>query len=89
MRRLKRAGRQDLAESIEWISQTSPFAGFDISSFEANGGHRCIEVKSTVSKTRKFEMSENEWETARSLGPEYSIYRISSLETRVKTQKIA
>lgn len=80
-RRLKRAGRHDLAERIEWVSQASPFAGFDISSFDVGGGRRYIEVKSTISARRKFEMSENEWASALSLRASYNIYRVTSLES--------
>lgn len=80
-RRLKRAGRDDLAERIEWVSQTNPFAGFDISSFDVGGGPRYIEVKSTISARRKFEMSENEWTSALSLRATYNIYRVTSLES--------
>jgi len=80
-RRLKRAGRHDLADKIEWVSQTSPFAGFDISSFDASGDRRHIEVKATISGRRKFEMTENEWASAQSLRASYNIYRVTSLET--------
>lgn len=44
-RRLRLEGRPDLADAVEQISLTSDIAGFDISSFNADGSKRLVEVK--------------------------------------------
>src|SRR5262245_58490218 len=42
------AGRADLAESIRWVSHLDgDRAGYDIKSFDIDGGNRLIEVKTT------------------------------------------
>lgn len=45
---LRAAGRRDLADRVAWTSKLEgDGAGFDIRSFEPNGRHRLIEVKTT------------------------------------------
>jgi hypothetical protein len=45
---LRSAGRTDLAEQIRWISDVDgDGAGYDIRSFDTDGHHRLIEVKTT------------------------------------------
>lgn len=45
---LRSAGRDDLARKVEWTSEVrGDGAGYDIRSFEPNGGERLIEVKTT------------------------------------------
>jgi len=60
--RLRSADRPDLARQVEWTSEVrGDGAGYDIKSFEVDGGDRLIEVKTTngAAKTPFF-LSENE-----------------------------
>lgn len=81
-RRLRRAGRGELAELIRWASQDSAYEGYDILSFDVNGHEMWIEVKATAGRNYVFEMSENEWETAKRAPDKYHIYRVTEVRTR-------
>jgi hypothetical protein len=49
-KRLHDGGRRDLAQRIEWTAEArGDGAGYDVQSFEADGGTRLIEVKTTYS----------------------------------------
>ena len=80
--RLREAGREDLAQEVQWISQESVTEGYDILSFEVNGDERWIEVKATAGHGHAFVMTDNEWQTAVEAGGKYYIYRV--IEVRVK-----
>ena len=75
-KRLQRAGRNDLAGKIEWVSQKAVGRGYDIKSFEANGAPRYIEVKATIGTSPTFFMSGQEWKVASKLCDAYWIYRV-------------
>lgn len=63
--RLKDCGRHDLSEMVRWVSkEDGDGLGYDISSFDANGNKRLIEVKSTTSSVKRlqFYISDNEAE---------------------------
>ena len=75
-KRLRRLGKPELAEMVEWSSQVSVNLGYDIHSFEADGQDRLIEVKSTSGTGRTFEISSNEWNTACHHGETYCVYRV-------------
>lgn len=75
-RRLRGAGRGDLADKINWVSQKAVGKGYDIKSFEVNGAPRFIEVKATIRKSATFFMSSNEWKVATRLRSSYWIYRV-------------
>jgi hypothetical protein len=79
-KRLIRAKRSDLAARIEWTSQSRPYQGYDIVSFENSGEKRFIEVKASISQSRQFEISDNEWRRAGELSDKYYIYRITRME---------
>lgn len=80
-RRLRKAGKPDLAARVKWISQDSMFEGYDILSFEINGRKRFVEVKTTSGTGLTFEISKNEWECARVKGGQYFLYRVTRLRT--------
>jgi hypothetical protein len=65
-KRLKQAGRNDLADNIERVSLKSDTYGYDILSFETTGEKRLIEVKATRSNvgTVNFFFTVNEFQTA-------------------------
>lgn len=80
-RRLRRAGRTDLANRVSWISQLRPFDGYDIRSYETDGTMRFVEVKSTTGSGRKFPISPNEWRMASRKKSLYAICRVTSVES--------
>jgi hypothetical protein len=76
--RLERAGKSKLARSIEHVSrERSDCLGYDIHSFEENGAHRLIEVKTTkLQKTTPFYATRNEVDVSVSEAPVYHLYRV-------------
>jgi len=76
--RLRSAGRSDLADSVDWTSQTYPYMGYDIKSFDNNGDERFIEVKSSSNILKYFFISENEFKTAKILSTRYRIACVSN-----------
>lgn len=80
-KRLRKLGREDLASLVEWTSQISVNHGYDIHSFEEDGEDRLIEVKSTSGTGKSFDISINEWETAKEYGVKYHIYRVMQVRT--------
>lgn len=88
-KRLRRAGRDELANNIKWVSQESAGEGYDILSFELNGQERWIEVKSTSGTGYTFEMSLNEWQTAVEAGNKYYIYRVTKVRTEPELRIIS
>ena len=77
-RRLREAGRGDLATKVEWTSEEKgDGAGYDIRSFEADGTEIYIEVKTTSrGKSAPFVISRNEVSASRHFGDAYRIYRV-------------
>src|SRR3990167_4369234 len=58
----------------------------DILSYELNGDDKWIEVKASARRSKVFEMSENEWRTARSARNKYYIYRVTEVRTNPKVK---
>ncbi len=79
-KRLRAAGRKDLAENVDWISPRQPFLGYDILSYEVDGTVKYIEVKSTTGAGRRFPMSANEWNVATTKKDRYYILRVTSVD---------
>jgi hypothetical protein len=78
--RLIHAGKDSLADKIEWISEFDDGAGFDILSKNDNGSDRYIEVKSTkLSKETPIFFSNGEFEFARQHTANYHLYRVFNL----------
>lgn len=75
---LRSLGRDDLADSIEWVSkEVGDGAGFDIRSFSPSGADKFIEVKTTVGASRTpFYMTRNERAFAEGCAKGYSLYRV-------------
>ena len=82
VRRLNRARKEKLAAKISWISQTRPFEGYDILSFETDGRKRYIEVKATKGQINIFPITDNEWRLAATTRAQYFIYRVTKVEER-------
>lgn len=72
------AGRSDLAERIRWVSDLDgDGAGYDISSFDADGSDRLIEVKTTNGWERTpFHITRNELSVA---GAHRKVWRLVRL----------
>jgi hypothetical protein len=87
-RALRRAGRQDLADGVTWISQESVSEGYDILSYELDGEQKWIEVKSTSGLSRTFEMSDYEWRTCCAAGERYYIYRVTNVRTAPSIERV-
>ena len=79
-RRLRSAGKGDLADRVEWVSRKAVGKGYDIESFEIDGSPRVIEVKATTGKGMIFFMSDNEWAIATQRADEYYIYRVIDVD---------
>jgi hypothetical protein len=62
--RLQRAGRRDLADRVDWVSQRFVGKGYDIKSFDGTGETMFIEVKATIRTGPSFYISANEWNVA-------------------------
>lgn len=87
-KRLRRLGRRDLADRVDWVSLRSVSEGYDILSFDgASGRRRYIEVKSTSGKGQTVEMSLNEWATAEVKRNKYFIYRVIKVTTNPSCSK--
>lgn len=82
---LREAGRDDLAEAVEYTAKTDVSAGYDILSFSIDGTKKYIEVKTTVTTYQTFEITLNEWEKAKEYGSQYWIYRVCNAEASSPT----
>lgn len=78
---LRSAGREDLANAVEYVAQVNTAAGYDVRSFSANGDEKLIEVKTTVGTSASFEITANEWAIAKKRRTEYWVYRVSQAES--------
>lgn len=70
-KRLRAGGAASLSEEVARVSTQDVAAGYDIRSFELNGEPRHIEVKSSAGPRDMFILSDNEAQTARTLGRSY------------------
>ncbi|MCY4343084.1 MAG: DUF3883 domain-containing protein [Gammaproteobacteria bacterium] len=87
---LRRAGREDLANEVEWSSkEQGDGLGYDVRSFPIGGDgvareeEMFIEVKTTNSgKYQPFYISRNEVEFSREFTQQYSLYRVYDFSKR-------
>jgi hypothetical protein len=84
--RLTKAGRIDLANKIERISDTKgDGAGYDVLSFEEDGSERFIEVKTTnFAKRYPFYLSANELDFSEDYSEKYYLYRVFNFKASPK-----
>jgi hypothetical protein len=80
------AGRPDLADKVERISETrGDGAGYDVLSFEEDGTDRFIEVKTTNSgKECPFYISANELDFSQDFSEKYYLYRVFNFKKSPK-----
>ena len=76
---LNNSGHRELAEKVERISQANIAAGFDVLSYEFNGGEKFIEVKTTALSKLEFFLSSNELDVAKEFKSRYWIYFLSEI----------
>lgn len=76
--RLARAGRDDLAQKVRWVSDLDgDGAGYDIASYEVEGHARLIEVKTTNGWERApFHITANELDVANERRDEWCLVRV-------------
>lgn len=80
--RLIKAGKESLADKVEWVSQTQGDGlGFDIRSWSENGKDRFIEVKSTkLTKEAPIFFTNAEYTFARDHRDRFYLYRVFNLQ---------
>lgn len=79
-RQLIEAGKESLADKIEWVSMYDDGAGFDILSKNLNGTDKYIEVKTTkLGKDTPIFFSKNEFEFSKQAQKDYHLYRLFNL----------
>jgi len=81
-------GSSELAEKVQRISQANVSAGFDVLSYELNGGEKFIEVKTTALSKYEFFLSSNELNVAKEFKSRYWIYFLSEIYGNPKLMKI-
>ncbi|MBT1705288.1 DUF3883 domain-containing protein [Chryseosolibacter indicus] len=84
--RLVHAGKESLADKIEWVSQTQGDGlGFDILSKNTNGTDRYIEVKSKkLTKEAPFYFSAFEYDFSKRQRSSFFLYRVFNLKAEPK-----
>ena len=95
-RKLIEAGRNDLAEKVDWVSSKTDGLGYDIKSFDITSNGKEIDIFIEVKTTSEgmytpFHISLNEVITSRRLKDRYYIYRVFSLDesgSNVKYYKV-
>jgi hypothetical protein len=80
------AGKENLADKIEWISrEIGDYAGFDILSRNLNGTDKYIEVKTTkLGKESPFFFSSHELQFSLKKASDYHLYRLFNAKNNVK-----
>lgn len=89
--RLRRAGREDLASGVRWVSDLDGDGyGYDIRSFETDGQERLLEVKTTCGHERTaFWLTRREVDVAAERSDKYRIRRVFHFHNRAQMFEIA
>ncbi len=90
-RRLRDAGRSDLAGKVDWIAESQgDGAGFDILSFTERGEERLLEVKTTTGyELTPFFLSANECALSEERPENFRIFRLYDFAREPKAFEIA
>jgi hypothetical protein len=80
---LVRSGKDNLADQVEWVSQTKGDGlGFDILSRNTNGTDKYIEVKTTkLSKEAPFFFTKNEMQFSVERARDFHLYRVFQFDS--------
>ncbi|MET4391604.1 hypothetical protein ABIB73_007395 [Bradyrhizobium sp. F1.4.3] len=89
--RLRRAGRDDLAEKVRWVSDLDGDGyGYDLRSFEPDGEERLLEIKTTCGHERTaFWLTRREVDVAAERRDRYRIRRVFHFRNRAQMFEIA
>ena len=89
--RLRRAGRDDLAQRVRWTSDLDgDGTGYDIASFTPEGGPRLVEVKTTNGWERSaFHISRNELEVANDNRDSWRLVRVWNFARQPRAFELA
>ncbi|MDB5203580.1 MAG: hypothetical protein JWQ27_2989 [Ferruginibacter sp.] len=75
--RLKKLGKESLADTVEWVSKYNDGAGFDILSKNEDGSDRYLEVKTTkLTKETPIFFSKNEYAFSLEKRSQFYLYRL-------------
>ncbi|KUO77784.1 MAG: hypothetical protein APF81_24950 [Desulfosporosinus sp. BRH_c37] len=77
-----------LAKRVRRVSLYAPRAGYDILSYFPDGRLKFIEVKATPGEDTHFEMTHNEWLTAKRFGDSYFVYRVTNINNKPNIVRI-
>jgi hypothetical protein len=88
--RLRRAGREDLANGVRWVSDMDGDGfGYDVRSFEPDGAERLLEIKTTCGHERTaFWLTRREIEVAAEKSDSYRIRRVFHFRNRAQMFEI-
>jgi hypothetical protein len=89
--RLRRAGRDDLADDVRWVSDLDGDGyGYDVRSFEPDGQERLLEIKTTCGHERTtFWLTRREVDVAAERSGIYRIRRVFHFRNRAQMFEIA
>ncbi|MEH2539217.1 MULTISPECIES: DUF3883 domain-containing protein [unclassified Bradyrhizobium] len=89
--RLRRAGRDDLAEDVRWVSDLDGDGfGYDVRSFEPDGQERLLEIKTTCGHERTaFWLTRREIDVASENTGTYRIRRVFHFRNRAQMFEVA
>ena len=68
-----------MASKVQWVSQTHPYRGYDIASFEANSSPLYVEVKASSGQLSSFHFTENEFRVADHYKASYHVICVSEV----------
>jgi hypothetical protein len=88
--RLRRAGREDLANGVRWVSDLDGDGfGYDVRSFEPDGAERLLEIKTTCGHERTaFWLTRREIDVAAEKSDIYRIRRVFHFRNRAQMFEI-
>jgi transglutaminase-like putative cysteine protease len=89
--RLRRAGREDLANDVRWVSDLDGDGfGYDVKSFEPDGKERLLEIKTTCGHERTaFWLTRREIDVAAERSETYRIRRVFHFRNRAQMFEIS
>lgn len=89
--RLRQAGREDLADSVRWVSDVDGDGfGYDVRSFNPDGQERLLEIKTTCGHERTpFWLTKREVDVAAERSDRYRVRRVFHFRNHAQMFEIA
>jgi hypothetical protein len=81
-KRLSKSGKPNLVKKINWVSQTQPYLGYDILSYDVKAQKEYVEVKASLNEVRRFYFTANEMRVAEMRGDSYRLVCVSHVMTQ-------